>query len=189
MIREIIVVEGQHDKQAIDRAVEADVLISNGSAVSEEFLQMVERAQKQRGVIIFTDPDYAGERIRRIVSQRVPGCKHAFLPRHAAIKNGDLGVENANPDAIRQALADVRSEWQGGRAEFSLADMELYGMNGRSFSASLRAAVGEQLGIGYGNAKRFLKKLNMLGVGREEFEQALAQCIADLRAKGHDIEL
>ncbi|UOF91798.1 ribonuclease M5 [Fodinisporobacter ferrooxydans] len=180
MIREVIVVEGLHDKQAIDRAVHADVLISNGSAVSESFLKLVERAQQQRGVIILTDPDYAGERIRRIVSRRVPGCKHAFLPREQAIKNGDLGVENASPAAIQRALQEVRSEWEGGREEFTWDEMVEYGLNGQSYSGQLRKMLGERLGIGYGNAKSFWKKLNMLGVGREEFETALADCLKQL---------
>jgi ribonuclease M5 len=189
MIREIIVVEGLHDKHAIERAVQAEVLISNGSAVSEEFLRAVERAQKTRGVIIFTDPDYAGERIRRIVSRRVPGCKHAFLPREQAFKNGDLGVENASPEAIRQALESVRSEWDGIREEFSWNEMLAYGINGRPYSGQLRQQVGERLGIGYANAKSFWKKLNMLGIGREEFEQALADSIQTLNGQGYRIEL
>ena len=27
----------------------------------------------------------------------VPGCKHAFLPREEAKKDGDIGIENASP--------------------------------------------------------------------------------------------
>lgn len=180
LIREVIVVEGLHDKQAIDRAVRADVLISNGSAVSESFLKSVERAQQQRGVIILTDPDYAGERIRRIVSRRIPGCKHAFISRNAALKDGDLGVENASPEAIQKALQDVRSEWEGVREEFSWEEMTSYGLNGRPYSSKLRSLIGEKLGIGYGNAKTFWKKLNMLGVGREEFEHALAEYVNEM---------
>ena len=34
---------------------------------------------------------------------------------------------------------------------------------------------GDQLGIGYGNAKRFLERLNSYGVTRSEFDEALAQ--------------
>ena len=38
-----------------------------------------------------------------------------------------------------------------------------------------RLQLGEQLGIGYGNAKAFWKKLNMLGVSHEEFEALYEQ--------------
>jgi len=173
-IREVIIVEGYHDKVAVDRAVTADCLISNGSEVSETFLKQVERAAVERGVIVFTDPDQAGERIRRLVARRVPGCKHAFLTRAAATNqsDGDVGIENATPAAIRQALEGVRTEWAGQEPEFSWAEMTAYGLTAHPRAFDRRHALGEKLGIGYGNAKSFWKKLNMLGVSRAEFEQA-----------------
>lgn len=175
-IKEVIVVEGYHDKQAIDAAVEADCLLSNGSEVSETFLKQVERAAKERGVIIFTDPDSAGERIRRLVSRRVPGCKHAFLSREEArAKDGDLGIENANADSIRRALESVRTEWTGSEPEFSWVEIIEYGLTAHPAAAQRRMAIGERLGIGYGNAKSFWKKLNMLGVSRAEFERVYAE--------------
>lgn len=81
VIKEMIVVEGKEDTVAIKRAVEADTIETNGSAIGEDVLRRIALAQERRGVIIFTDPDHAGERIRKIVAQRVPGCKHAFYRR------------------------------------------------------------------------------------------------------------
>lgn len=107
-IAEIIVVEGIHDRQAIDRAVEADCILTQGSTLSPETMKMIKRAQAERGVIILTDPDYVGERLRKEIAREVPGCKHAFLPVKKAVKDGDIGVENARPDAIIQALCQAR---------------------------------------------------------------------------------
>ncbi|WP_380026514.1 ribonuclease M5 [Effusibacillus consociatus] len=174
-IKEVIVVEGLHDKIAIERAVEADCLISGGSAVSESFLKQVERAQRERGVIIFTDPDYPGERIRKIVAKRVPGCKHAFLPKEEAMENGDIGIENASPESIRRALEAVRTEWAGAEEQFSWLEIQQLGLTGLPNSAELRDQLGRILGIGHGNAKTFWKKLNMLGITRAEWEAAWNQ--------------
>ncbi|HEU4965428.1 MAG TPA: ribonuclease M5 [Bacilli bacterium] len=186
-IKEVIVVEGYHDKQAIDAAVEADCLLSNGSEVSETFLKQVERAAKERGIIIFTDPDQAGERIRRLVSRRVPGSKHAFLSREEArAADGDLGIENAKPDVIRRALEAVRTEWVGQEPEFTWQEMTAYGLTAHELAAARRHELGERLGIGYGNAKSFWKKLNMLGVSRAEFEETLAQVLRAEREQGGD---
>jgi ribonuclease M5 len=172
IVKEIIVVEGLHDKDAIDRAVQADCLISGGSAVSESFLRQVERAQKERGVIIFTDPDYPGERIRKIIANRVPGCKHAFLPKEEAIANGDLGIENASPASIRRALEGIRTEWTGAVEQFSWQEILQFGLTGEPDSAWKRDLLGRMLGIGQCNAKTFWKRLNMLGVSRQEWQAA-----------------
>ena len=86
-IKEIIVVEGKDDTVAIKRAVDADTIETNGSAIGDHVIEQVKLAQK-RGVIIFTDPDYPGERIRKIISDKVPGCKHAFYRRKKRLLKG-----------------------------------------------------------------------------------------------------
>ncbi len=83
--KQIIVVEGKDDTAAIKRAVEADTIETNGSALNDSVIAQIKLAKQRRGVIIFTDPDYPGERIRRIINEQVPGCGHAFLPKQEAI--------------------------------------------------------------------------------------------------------
>lgn len=87
-IKEIIVVEGKDDTVAIKRAVDADTIETNGSAIGDHVIEQVKLAQRKRGVIIFTDPDYPGERIRKIISDKVPGCKHAFYRRKKRLLKG-----------------------------------------------------------------------------------------------------
>src|SRR5690625_4138857 len=83
-VKEIIVVEGRDDSAKIGQAVDADTIETNGSAITKEILEQIRHAKAKRGVIIFTDPDYPGKRIRHIIDQAVPGCKHAFLTREKA---------------------------------------------------------------------------------------------------------
>lgn len=47
-IKEIIVVEGRDDTVAIKRAVDADTIETNGSAVNEETIEKVKLAQNKR---------------------------------------------------------------------------------------------------------------------------------------------
>ena len=56
-----------------------------------------------------------------------------------------------------------------------MADVFQAGLNGRPDAAERRAAVGAILGIGYGNAKQFLKRLNHYGVTREEWNKAVEE--------------
>ena len=117
MIKEVLVVEGKMDVVAIDKAVEADCIITEGFNLKPQALKNIEQAYKKRGIIIMTDPDSAGERIRKYLSRRFPEAKHAFVPVEEATANDDIGIEQAKPEAIRKALAKVRTlDWERRRS-------------------------------------------------------------------------
>lgn len=173
MIKEIIVVEGKDDTTAIKRAVRADTIETGGSAIGASVLKRIALAQERRGVIVFTDPDHAGERIRKIVAAKVPGCKHAFLTQEQAEYKGDIGVENASDEAIQFALANVKTEYAGAVSRLSMNDLIEAGLISHPDAASRRLEVGKILGIGYCNGKQFFKRCAMFQISKEEFEAAV----------------
>lgn len=179
MLRETIVVEGKNDAAAVRRAVNADVIITSGFGITRETLERIRTAQERCGVIVLTDPDFMGDKIRKIISQRVKGVKHAYIPRDEAQSEGDIGVENAMPESILKALSMARHEKDEAVTTFTNRDMINYGLSGGSSSSRLRSSAGAVLGIGYGNAKQFLNRLNRYGITREELEEALDKAIAN----------
>lgn len=175
MIKEVLVVEGKMDVVAIDKAVEADCIITEGFNLKPQALDSIEKAYKKRGIIIMTDPDSAGERIRRFLTKRFPEAKHAFIPKEDATANNDIGIEQASPEAIRTALAKVRTmDWEPTN-NFTGADLIQAGISGSPAASERRAKLGAVLGIGYANAKTFLQRLNHYGITRQEFQQAVAE--------------
>lgn len=175
MIKEVLVVEGKMDIVAIDKAVEADCIITGGFSLKPKTLDDIEKAYKKRGIIILTDPDCAGERIRNFLAKRFPEAKHAFVPKEDATANDDIGIEQASPEAIRTALEKVRTLDWNPTNEFTSADLIMNGLSGSNASSERRAVIGAKLGIGYANAKTFLTRLNHYGVTREEFEKAISE--------------
>ncbi|MGJ7913648.1 ribonuclease M5 [Neobacillus sp. LXY-1] len=174
-IKEIIVVEGKDDTTAIKRAVDADTIETNGSAVNQATIEKVRLAQKNRGVIIFTDPDYPGEKIRKTIAEEVPGCKHAFLPKEQAIAKGNkgVGVEHASPDAIREALRDAQIMHNTISEEITQEDLMIAGLIGGEGAKERRIQLGKLLKIGYTNGKQLHKRLMMFQIGKKEFAEAL----------------
>ncbi len=172
-IKEIIVVEGRDDTVAIKRAVDADTIETGGSAINESILQRIRLAQERRGVIVLTDPDYPGERIRKIISQAVPGCKHAFIRREDGTRHGDVGVENASPEVIIRALSNVRTEMAEQQEAITFEDLVAHRLTSDADSKERRLRLGERLGIGYANAKQLHKRLNAFQISREEFLRAV----------------
>ncbi len=69
-IKETIVVEGRDDITAVKAAVDAELIEVNGFAVRKRStLEKIKNAQARTGVIILTDPDFAGEKIRKTIEE------------------------------------------------------------------------------------------------------------------------
>ncbi|WP_096441156.1 ribonuclease M5 [Alteribacter populi] len=174
-INEIIVVEGKEDTKALHRIADCDTIETNGSAVNEETLNKVRLALERRGVIIFTDPDYPGEKIRKTIDRAVPGCKHAFLPREQAIdrKKGKIGVEHASNEDLILALGNIRTPGMEAREEISKDDLLYAGLIAGPDSKQRREAIGQYLKIGYANGKQLHKRLIQFRISKAEFIEAL----------------
>ena len=173
---ETVVVEGRDDEAAVLRAVDAAVISTHGWGLPEGNVERIRAAYERTGIIILTDPDFAGENIRRRLSEQFPDAKHAYLARPEASKRQgervvDIGVENAAPEAIQAALLAARAQVQTGpSAEMvTQADLIALGLAGGSGSTQLREALGKELGIGSCNAKAFARRLAAFGISREEF--------------------
>ncbi|MFE8704024.1 ribonuclease M5 [Cytobacillus sp. FJAT-54145] len=176
-IKEIIVVEGKDDTTAIKRAVDADTIETNGSAVSLETIEKIKLAQQKRGVIIFTDPDFPGQKIRQTIQEHVPDCKHAFIPKEEALhKRGKgVGVEHATPDTIRKALKDAQLMNSTAVEQITQEDLILAGLIGGPGSKERRELLGKILKIGYTNGKQLHKRLMMFDISREDFSNAIKE--------------
>ncbi|HEX7065170.1 MAG TPA: ribonuclease M5 [Bacillales bacterium] len=176
-MKEIIVVEGKSDTIAVQNAVQADTIETNGSAVSFETLEKIRLAQQRRGVIILTDPDFPGQRIRNIISKEVPGCKHAFIPKEEAVaeNGGSLGVEHASPEIIRKAFKHVKKDMPEEAEIISRSDLVNAGLIGGARAKERREKLGLLLHIGYANGKQLHKRLQMFQITKEEFSEAYRQ--------------
>lgn len=181
-IKEVIVVEGKNDTMKINQAVEAYTIETNGSAIDAETLKRIAHAKEKRGVIIFTDPDYPGERIRRIVDEYVPGCKHAFLTQDEARDNkskiNNLGIENASNDIIRKALSQVYERESNQITTITKDDLIEYGLIGGTGSRARREELGKRLRLGYANGKQLLKRLLMFNISKEQLIEEMKDILA-----------
>lgn len=174
-IQEVIVVEGKDDTKRIKMAVNADTIETRGSAISDETLDQIAELQEKRGVIVFTDPDYSGEKIRKTIREAVPGVKHAFLKRKDAVPDhqGSLGVEHASPEVIREALKNLYTEVPDAPAMISRETLAAKGLINGPSAKKRRELLGEILNIGYTNGKQLYKRLRLFEITPGDFEDAM----------------
>lgn len=82
MIKEVLVVEGRSDVARIRAShIDVDMITTDGFNLKPHTLDQIRCAYEKRGIIILTDPDRAGEQIRKFLTDRFPNAKHAFIPR------------------------------------------------------------------------------------------------------------
>ena len=180
-IREAIVVEGRYDKNTLSQVVDAVILETSGFGVFKdgEKLTLLRRLARERGLIIFTDPDGAGFVIRNFLKGAIPPeqVKHAYIPdiygkerrKRAPGKEGKLGVEGVSPEVLLRALEQAGATFLDEDAptpaagDLTAADLFALGLTGRPDSAARRQALLKKLGFPeHMNTKALLTVLNAL---------------------------
>lgn len=178
-IPEVIVVEGKDDTANLKRYYEVDTYETRGSAINQDDLERIATLQELRGVIVFTDPDYNGERIRKIIMQEIPQAKHAFLNRGEAVptsktKGRSLGVEHARFEDLEKALSGLVGSYEDENFfDITKTDLMRLGLLMGSDSRKRREYLGEALRIGYCNGKQLIKRLELFGISLAEVEDAM----------------
>lgn len=172
--KEVVIVEGLHDLERLKSIYEdIDVLITNGSEIERNLPEIIE-ISKKRDVILFLDPDYPGERIRKILSSYIPNAKHAFLKKDLAISKNKkkVGIEHAKKEDIIEALESCLSVVDS-KDLITINDLYKLGLIGEISSSEKRNYICQKLNLGHTNAKTFLKRINMFGLTMQDIENVL----------------
>ena len=115
-IKEVIVVEGKYDKIKLDGVFDTQIIYVDGFRIykNEKMIELIKKFALSNGVIILTDSDAAGFRIRNYIKNKLNGfpVKHAFIPdifgkesrKDKPSKEGKLGVEGIDDKIIIDSL-------------------------------------------------------------------------------------
>ena len=186
-IREVIVVEGRYDKNALSQVVDATIITLGGFAVfnDREKLAFLRRLAEQRGLIVLTDSDGAGFVIRNYLKGALPRdrVKQAYIPdipgkerrKRTPGKEGKLGVEGMRPAVLLEALRRAGATFADEAAEhpkrggITKGDLYEWGLAGGAGSAEKRKALLKRLDLPeHLTPNGMLEALNLL-YSREEF--------------------
>lgn len=176
MFKEVIVVEGRDDTRRLKEVFGAiETYETGGSALNNKKLLQIKTLQKNRGVIVFTDPDFPGLKIRNAIIKVVPDAKHAYLDKADArpASGKGLGVEHASPEVIKAALAGAMTPTENKVEHINQTFLTGLDLVGHVSSKQKRELLAKKLGIGYVNGKQLKNRLNMFGITKEQVLQAL----------------
>lgn len=164
-IKEVLVVEGRYDKNALSQLVDGTIIETRGFGLfrDPERMALLRLYAETRGLIVLTDSDSAGFLIRNRIRGSIPAAsvKHAYIPdipgkehrKSSPSKEGKLGVEGMPPDVLRNALlhagATLEDTEEVVKPEMRLSKADLYemGLSGGKNSREKRRLVAKRLGL------------------------------------------
>ena len=188
--------EGVYDKIKLSRFLDAVIIPVHGFRIFSDSGAMcaIEKMARETGIVIFTDSDSAGFKIRNYIKQSLPknSVKHAYIPdihgkekrKRESGKEGLLGVEGISDEILMDALKKAGCEIDGSAETLrqtraiSKADMYRLGLSGGDGSAQRRKKLAASLSIPMKiSANMLLDMLNRLVTYEELVE--LVQNIDD----------
>ncbi len=161
-LKQAVIVEGKYDKIKLSSVIDAVIIPTNGFTVfkNKETLKLIRYFAETTGIIILTDSDAAGFKIRsylkgavgkgKIINVYIPDIFGKEKRKTAPSKEGKLGVEGMEKEVILEAFrkAGITSEERKAPAE-PITKLDLYecGLSGRENSSAMRKRLLAELGL------------------------------------------
>lgn len=163
-LEQAVIVEGKYDKIKLASVVDAVIITTNGFSVikNKEKLALIRYYAMNTGIIILTDSDSAGFKIRNFLKGAIKNGKltNVYIPdifgkekrKAAPSKEGKLGVEGIDCDILAAAFekAGITSSEKPSRDSSELItrlDMYECGLTGGENSSERRHMLLERLGM------------------------------------------
>lgn len=162
-VKEAIIVEGKYDKIKLSGFLDSFIFVADGFSVfnNKKDQQTIKTLAEKTGIVILTDSDSAGIKIRNFIKQLVPKeqVKHAYIPEIAgkekrktvAGKEGLLGVEGITEEIITDALiksgCTICGKREKPKAKLTKLDFFQMGLSGGEKSTELRRLLALKLGL------------------------------------------
>ena len=182
-LTQAVVVEGKYDKIRLSSLIDAPIFVCDGFRIfkDKEKLALLRRLAKENGLLILTDSDAAGFKIRGHIKGAIKEGKvyHAYIPqilgkesrKRAPSKEGTLGVEGMERSVLEESLRKSGVLFADGPKPDPITRMDFYeaGLSGGENSAALRQLLLKELALpSYLSSAALLEAVNAL-MSREAF--------------------
>ena len=186
-----VIVEGRYDKIKLSSVIDAVIIETDGFGIfnDKEKQALIRRLAETKGLLILTDSDSAGFKIRSFIKGIVPSEQivNAYIPdifgkekrKTEASKEGKLGVEGVKPqviiDALEKAGVLCRQIEATQKKEITKTDLFEDGLTGSAHSDALRKKLLKHLELPERmTTNSLLQILNTL-LTFEEYKQAIEE--------------
>ncbi len=196
-----VIVEGRYDKAKLATLMEGDILQTDGFRIfsDKKKLALIRRLAQEGKVVILTDSDRAGFRIRGYLAGAIPPDRvvHVYIPeilgkerrKAKPSAQGTLGVEGMEAGILRKALREagvLAGEDEALRGIITKADLYRLGFSGGEGSGALREALRARLDLPRGVGPNALPGVLSRLVTLPELEAIAAELKDEMTKKAPD---
>lgn len=160
-IKQAIIVEGKYDKIKLSSILDAVIITTNGYGIfkDKEKLSLIRYYAEKTGIIILTDSDSSGFKIRGYLKGAIPkgSIKHVYIPdifgkekrKEKPSAEGKLGVEGIKAEIILEAFRKAGISADESTNEPDITSVVFYetGLSGGANSSLLRKKLQKRLGL------------------------------------------
>lgn len=160
-IEQAIIVEGKYDKIKLSSVIDGVIIVTDGFGIfkDKEKMSLIRAYASKTGIIILTDSDSAGFKIRNYLKGSVDGkITNVYIPdvfgkekrKEKASKEGKLGVEGIDHEIILDAFKKagvVFSQRDKDMPKITRVDLYNDGLSGGKNSSLKRKKLLKYLGL------------------------------------------
>ncbi|MBD5160066.1 MAG: DUF4093 domain-containing protein [Ruminococcus sp.] len=160
-INQAIIVEGKYDKIKLSSVVDAVIIVTDGFRIfrDNEKLELIRYYARRTGIIILTDSDSAGRKIRGYIKGAVNDGKiiNVYIPdifgkekrKEKPSAEGKLGVEGIDKDILTESFrkSGIHSEVSTRKKDITKYTLYELGLSGGKDSKQLRENLQKKLGL------------------------------------------
>ncbi|MDE6427073.1 MAG: DUF4093 domain-containing protein [Ruminococcus sp.] len=160
-INQAIIVEGKYDKIKLASVVDAVIIVTDGFRIFKdtEKLELIRYYARKTGIIILTDSDSAGRKIRGYIKGAVNDGKiiNVYIPdifgkekrKEKPSAEGKLGVEGIDRNILIKAFekSGIHSEEVTRKKDITKFTLYELGLSGGKDSRQLRENLQKNLGL------------------------------------------
>lgn len=178
MKNQIVVVEGKNDIVRLKQVFPTlNVVSVNGSAINEDVVNMLIEKSETHEIIICTDPDYPGVKIRHELENKIKDVSHLFIERKIAFSRNrkKIGLEHLNNKQIIELFGNIIKASPKSDSDVDISFLHEYKLIGEANSKEVRTNLSNKLNLGHVNGKTLLNRIKSFNISKEDIINALKE--------------
>lgn len=173
MNKNLYVVEGKDDISKLSSLGLTYIISTSGYCLSSKVISFLKEANKVRKIVIVTDSDNPGKKIREKLHSFLKNYADVNLDKNKSVAHHKLGVAESDINHLKEKIDSyIREDELIKEEELSILDLFELNLEGPN-SRTNKEKILNSLPLYKSNTKELLKQLNILKISKTQLEEII----------------